>query len=113
MKIVWRQLFTNLIENTIRYTDSPGVMRINYYCSPQKLTLIFEDSPPGIPTEALDRVFDRLYRVDKSRSRTLGGSGLGLSICKEIVSGHGGAIRASHSSLGGLLISTEFQLMRS
>ena len=107
------QLFTNLIENTIRYTDSPGVMRINYYCSPQKLTVIFEDSPPGIPTEALDRVFDRLYRVDKSRSRTLGGSGLGLSICKEIVSGHGGAIRASHSSLGGLLISTEFQLMRS
>ena len=74
--------------------------------------MVFEDSPPGVPSEALDRIFDRLYRVDKSRSRALGGSGLGLSICKEIVIGHGGAIRASHSSLGGLLISIEFQLMR-
>jgi two-component system, OmpR family, sensor histidine kinase BaeS len=105
------QLFANLIENTIRYTDSPGVLRINHYCSLQKLTLVFEDSPPGVPSEALDRVFDRLYRVDKSRSRALGGSGLGLSICREIVSGHGGAIRAAHSSLGGLLISIEFQLV--
>jgi two-component system, OmpR family, sensor histidine kinase BaeS len=107
-----RQLFANLIENTIRYTDSPGVLRINHYRSLQKLTLVFEDSPPGVPSEALDRVFDRLYRVDKSRSRASGGSGLGLSICKEIVIGHGGAIRASHSSLGGLLISIEFQLMK-
>jgi two-component system, OmpR family, sensor histidine kinase BaeS len=107
-----RQLFANLIENTLRYTDSPGTLRISHYCSLQELTLVFEDSVPGVPAEALDRVFDRLYRVDKSRSRALGGSGLGLSICKEIVSGHGGQIRAAHSSLGGLLISIEFQLMR-
>lgn len=107
-----RQLFANLIENTIRYTNSPGVLRINHYCSLQGLTLVLEDSPPGVPSEALERVFDRLYRVDKSRSRALGGGGLGLSICKEIVSGHGGAIRAAHSSLGGLLISIEFQLVR-
>jgi two-component system sensor histidine kinase BaeS len=106
-----KQLFTNLIENTARYTDSPGLLRINSYCSLQKLTLVFEDSRPGVPTEALDRVFDRLYRVDKSRSRASGGSGLGLSICKEIVMGHGGLIRASHSSLGGLLISIEFPLL--
>jgi len=105
------QLFANLIENTIRYTDSPGVLRINHYCSIEKLTLVFEDSPPGVPSEALARVFDRLYRVDKSRSRALGGSGLGLSICKGIVSGHAGAIRAGHSSLGGLLISIEFPLI--
>lgn len=106
-----RQLFANLIENSVRYTNSPGVLRINHYCSLQKLTLVFEDSPPGVPSEALDQIFDRLYRVDKSRSRALGGSGLGLSICKEIVIGHGGAIRAAHSSLGGLLISMEFPLM--
>ena len=107
-----RQLFANLIENTIRYTNSPGILRINHYCSLQELTLVFEDSAPGVPSEALDRIFARLYRVDKSRSRSLGGSGLGLSICNEIVIGHGGAIRSSHSSLGGLLISIEFQLMR-
>jgi two-component system, OmpR family, sensor histidine kinase BaeS len=107
-----RQLFANLIENTIRYTKSPGVLRISHYCSLEKLTLVFEDSLPGVPSEALERVFDRLYRVDKSRGRAIGGSGLGLSICKEIVSGHDGAIRAEHSSLGGLLISIEFQLIR-
>lgn len=107
-----RQLFTNLLENTVRHTNAPGVVRINHYCSLEKLTMVFEDSPPGVPSEALDRVFDRLYRVDKSRSRAFGGSGLGLSICKEIVMGHGGAIRASHSSLGGLLISIEFDLVK-
>lgn len=107
-----RQLFANLIENTIRYTNSPGVLRISHYCSVEKLTLVFEDSAPGVPAESLERIFDRLYRVDKSRSRALGGSGLGLSICKEIVSGHNGQIRAAHSSLGGLLISIEFQLVR-
>ncbi|AFM26183.1 ATP-binding protein [Desulfomonile tiedjei] len=105
-----KRLFTNLIENTVRYTDSPGFLRINTFCSVQKLTLVLEDSPPGVPSEALDQVFDRLYRVDKSRSRASGGSGLGLSICREIVTGHGGLIRASHSSLGGLLISIEFPL---
>jgi two-component system sensor histidine kinase BaeS len=106
-----KRLFTNLVENTVRYTDSPGILRINSFCSVQKLTLVLEDSPPGVPSEALHQVFDRLYRVDKSRSRASGGSGLGLSICREIVTGHGGLIRASHSSLGGLLISIEFPLL--
>ncbi len=107
-----RQLFANLMENTVRYTNSPGVLRINHYCSLQNLTLVIEDSSPGVPTEALERVFDRLYRLDKSRGRALGGGGLGLSICKEIVGGHDGSIRAAHSSLGGLLISIEFPLVR-
>lgn len=107
-----RQLFANLIENTVRYTNPPGILRINHYCSFRNLTLVFEDSPPGVPTEALERVFDRLYRLDKSRSRALGGGGLGLSICEEIVNGHDGAIRAAHSSLGGLLISIEFPYVR-
>ncbi|MFH0826248.1 MAG: ATP-binding protein [Pseudomonadota bacterium] len=105
------RLFSNLIENSVRYTDAPGVLRINHYCSLRTLTMVFEDSPPGVPSEALERIFDRLYRVDRSRSRASGGSGLGLSICKEIVIGHGGAVRASHSSLGGLLVSIEFELM--
>ena len=104
------QLFANLIENSIRYTDCPGILRINHFCSRQDVTMVFEDSSPGVPSEALDRIFDRLYRVDKSRSRALGGSGLGLSICKEIVVGHGGTIRAAHTHLGGLLISIEFPL---
>jgi two-component system sensor histidine kinase BaeS len=63
-----------------------------------------------VPEEALDRLFDRLYRVDSSRSRELGGSGLGLAICKEIVQSHGGTIRAGGASSGGLLIEIELPL---
>jgi two-component system sensor histidine kinase BaeS len=105
------QLFSNLIENTIRYTDNPGILRISYFCSTDTLSIVVEDSHPGIPAEAVGQLFERLYRVDKSRSRALGGSGLGLSICKEIVTGHNGKIRADHSSLGGVLISMELPLM--
>jgi len=78
-----RQLFANLVENTIRYTNSPGVLRISHYCSLEKLTLVFEDSSPGVQSEALDRVFDRLYRVDRSRSRALGVAALGSQYARK------------------------------
>ena len=57
-----------------------------------------------MPEGSLDRLFDRLYRIDPSRSRDLGGDGLGLAICKQIVQDHGGEIKASRAQLGGLLI---------
>ena len=69
-----------------------------------KVMVSIQDSSPGVPDAALPRLFERLFRVDKSRSRALGGSGLGLSICKNAVEAHGGTIRAAHSPLGGLLI---------
>ena len=72
-----------------------------------------EDSGPGVPPESVPHLFDRLYRVDKSRSRALGGSGLGLSICKSIVETLGGQIRASNAPSGGLRIEIELPLMRS
>jgi len=72
------------------------------------LILFFEDSGPGVPEGELDRLFDRLYRVDRSRSRARGGSGLGLSICKSIVNALGGEIRASNGNSGGLRIEVEF-----
>ena len=69
--------------------------------------LFFEDSGPGVPQGALDHLFDRLYRVERSRSRAQGGSGLGLSICKSIVNALGGEIRATNGNLGGLRIEVE------
>lgn len=100
-----KQLFTNLLTNSLRYTDPGGGVHITV--SQQEEALIcfaIEDSAPGVSEEHLAKLFDRLYRVDSSRSRDLGGAGLGLSICYNIVKGHSGTIAAEKSSLGGLLI---------
>jgi len=98
------QLFSNLLENSCRYTDSPGLCEITVDKTEQTYAINFCDSAPGVPDEALGKLFDRLYRVDKSRSRELGGSGLGLSICKNIVEAHGGTITAQHGEHGGVWI---------
>jgi two-component system sensor histidine kinase BaeS len=105
-----QQLFSNLLENTLRYAVAPGTLKIGQERTENRLVLFFEDSGPGVPAEALDRLFDRLYRVDRSRSRTLGGSGLGLSICKSIVNALGGEIRAVNGNSGGLRIEVELPL---
>jgi two-component system sensor histidine kinase BaeS len=105
-----KQVFSNILENTLRYAEMPGTVRISGHCTEQTLTICFEDSGPGVPPETLKRLFDRLYRVDSSRSRELGGSGLGLAICKQIVEAHGGRIVAESSGLGGLSIKIRFPL---
>jgi two-component system sensor histidine kinase BaeS len=105
-----RQLFSNLLENTLRYADAPGILKIGQECNLNRLVLFFEDSGPGVPQGALDHLFDRLYRVERSRSRSGGGSGLGLSICKSIVDALGGEIRAAKGNSGGLRIEVEFPL---
>ena len=69
-----------------------------------KTELNLDDSGPGLEPDQLSRLFERFYRVEGSRSRAGGGSGLGLSICRSIVEAHQGSIRAQSSSLGGLRI---------
>lgn len=98
------QLLLNLFENSYRYTDQGGVLRVILQKKADNIELCIEDSAPSVPDESLTKLFTRLYRVDKSRSRANGGSGLGLSICQNIVSAHGGTITAVHSPLGGLQI---------
>jgi len=99
-----KQLFSNLLENVLRYVQAPGVLKIFPELKAGRLSLAFEDSGPGVPEELLPRLFDRLYRVDKARSRAQGGSGLGLAICKSIVESFGGEIEAFQASAGGLRI---------
>lgn len=106
-----KQLFTNLLENTLRYAQSPGVLKISWQLAGNRLFLHFDDSGPGVPGDSLDRLFDRLYRVDGSRSRVLGGSGLGLAICRSIVERFGGRIEASHAPIGGLRITVMFPVL--
>ena len=98
------QLFGNLIENTIRYTRAPGKLVVTCVGSPDDITIEFADSAPGVPADAILRLFDRLYRVDASRSRETGGSGLGLSIAKAVVDALDGNIEALDSDLGGLRV---------
>ncbi|HEY6894862.1 MAG TPA: ATP-binding protein, partial [Rhodanobacteraceae bacterium] len=98
------QLVANLLANARRYTDAPGCIRVQARATAGGARLIVEDTAPGVPAEALPRLFDRLYRVEGSRSRAAGGAGLGLAICRAIADAHGGRIEASPSPLGGLRI---------
>jgi two-component system, OmpR family, sensor histidine kinase BaeS len=105
-----QQLFKNLLENSLRYTDKPGQLQISTQVRAGGVDIVFDDSPPGVPDEALPHLFERLYRVESSRNRATGGAGLGLSICHNIVEAHGGKISASHSPLGGLEIRVHLPL---
>ena len=98
------QLFTNLLENSLRYTDSPGTLEITTSNDMDHAIVTFSDSAPGIDPKSIDKIFDRFYREELSRSREKGGAGIGLSICAAIVEAHSGRITAKSSSLGGLLI---------
>ncbi|NUK31778.1 GHKL domain-containing protein [Parageobacillus sp. VR-IP] len=90
------QLLYILLDNAIKYTPDHGEVSLSLRLEPWKqqkrLTISVKDTGIGIPPEAIHRIFDRFYRVDKARSRQQGGHGLGLSIAKWIVDAHGGTI---------------------
>ncbi len=98
------QLFANLAENSLRYTDAGGRVRVALRREDNHAVIDWEDSKPGVPEAALPRLFERLFRVEGSRSRERGGSGLGLAICRSIAEAHGGSIVARASDLGGLRV---------
>ncbi len=98
------QLFANLIENTLRYTDSPGMLEILLTENKEDISITFSDSAPGVDPDVIDKIFDRFFREELSRSREKGGAGLGLAICHEIVEAHSGTIEATPSDHGGLSI---------
>jgi len=94
------QVLANLVDNAIKYGRAQGTVTVGgEKTDAGKLEIFVRDDGPGIPPEALDRVFERFYRVDKARSRDQGGTGLGLSIVKHIVQSHGGEVWAK-SELG-------------
>jgi len=98
------QMFRNLLENSARYTDPGGAVRVAVGREGERVAIDFEDSAPGVPDESLGRLFERFYRVEASRNRANGGAGLGLALCRSIADAHGGDIRAEHSPLGGLRV---------
>jgi len=86
------QIIVNLIDNAIKYTNEAGQINIYIFEQQNEITITIQDNGMGIPKEDVDRVFERFYRVDKARSRELGGTGLGLGIAKHIVLAHNGQI---------------------
>jgi len=102
------QLMKNLLENAMRYTDEGGTVRVAVTKNAHEIQIDVQDSYPAVPEPLLPHLFDRLFRVDASRSRQSGGAGLGLALCKHIVNEHGGTIAALRSPLGGLWIMVRF-----
>jgi signal transduction histidine kinase len=94
------QVLLNLVRNAITYTPPGGIVSINLVRADEKhLALTVADTGIGIPPEDLDRIFDRFYRTDASRTRASGGFGLGLSIVRDLVQAMGGTVSAT-SELG-------------
>jgi signal transduction histidine kinase len=92
-----RQLVGNLVENALRHASAaPGAVKVTVERQPPRARLVVEDDGPGLPPHALERVFDRFYRVDRARSRAHGGSGLGLAIVRHIATAHGGQVWAEN-----------------
>jgi heavy metal sensor kinase len=90
-----RQMVRNLLDNAIKYTPAGGKVSIELAQSNGNFELRVSDNGIGIPRDDLPRIFDRFYRADKARTRAEGGSGLGLSIVKQVVEAHGGNVKVS------------------
>jgi two-component system sensor histidine kinase BaeS len=96
------QVLHNIFNNSLNYTDAPGKILWELYAEEKYLVLSAEDSAPGAKEAEIEKIFDRLYRIEKSRNRALGGAGLGLPLSRNIALAHGGTLSAEQSPLGGL-----------
>ena len=98
--LIYRMVY-NLVENAIKYNHLDGQVTVTAYQEENQVHLSVEDTGSGIPEELKERVFEPFFRVDKSRSRELGGVGLGLALVREIVRGHEGSITVRSNPSGG------------
>jgi two-component system sensor histidine kinase BaeS len=96
-----QQLLDNLLENSRRYTEAPGYVRLSLSEAAMHWQIDLHDSAPGLPGEQLAHLFERFFRAESSRNRATGGAGLGLAIGRNIVLAHGGQIEADASPEGG------------
>ena len=103
-----RELMDNLCQNAIRYNNEGGYVHVTIGEINDKPTLIVQDNGIGIPKNQQERVFERFYRVDKSRSRETGGTGLGLAIVKHIVELHDAKLFLDSEVGKGTTIRVEF-----
>lgn len=88
------QVIDNIISNALKYSPDGGNIRFGIAVKDQVLKVMISDDGMGIPSDNVDRIFDRFYRVDRARARSMGGTGLGLAIAREMIEAHGGKIWA-------------------
>ncbi len=105
-----KQVVVNLLDNAIKYTHEGGAVALTVGSRDSQAVLEVADNGPGIPLDALPRVFERFFRVDKARSREQGGAGLGLSIVKSICAAHHGKVEVSSASGQGSRFRVELPL---
>ncbi len=105
--LIYRLVY-NLVENAIKYNHPLGQVTVTAYQRNKHVYLSVEDTGSGIPKELRERVFEPFFRVDKSRSRELGGVGLGLALVREIVRVHDGSICIKSGSAGGTIFEVTF-----
>ena len=109
--LIYRLVY-NLVENAIKYNHSSGQVIVEAYQKEKQVYLSVKDTGNGIPEELKERVFEPFFRVDKSRSRELGGVGLGLALVNEIVRVHDGRIAIRPNPSGGTIIEVQFAVNR-
>lgn len=95
------QIINNLLSNALRYAPENEAITISLHCTDTAAVLSVRDRGPGIPQEALHRVFERFYKIEKARSRSESGTGLGLSIARKLAQAHGGDLKAENHPEGG------------
>lgn len=106
------QVFTNLIENAIKYNKPEGKVEINLTSDKNVAIIEVKDTGIGIPADKINRIFERFYRVDKSRSREVGGTGLGLSIVKSLVEIYRGTVKVDSIYGAGTKFTVKLPLVR-
>jgi signal transduction histidine kinase len=101
-RVVLRQAVINLLDNAIKYSPVEGQVRVAVTAGPSPVAILaVQDSGPGIAPGHVGKIFDRFYRIETSRSREVGGAGLGLSIARWAVEAHGGRIEVEPGQPGG------------
>jgi two-component system phosphate regulon sensor histidine kinase PhoR len=105
-----QDVLRNLIANATSYAPEASCIRVAVDRQPGRVGISVTDEGPGIPEEELSRIFERFYRVDKSRARDPGGTGLGLAIVKHLVELHGGEVRVENAPGSGACFTIELPL---
>lgn len=104
------QILGNLLSNALRHTPKGGQITLKMVPTNVGVNLSMHDTGPGIPAEALPHLFERFFRADKARSREVGGTGLGLTIARQLVEAHGGTLTAANHPNGGAVFTLSLPL---